>query len=91
MRIARAWSCPERRRAAARAVSAVAMAKLLGKLPYLRDGKTKCTDCDKPAQVYDHRDYSRPLEVEPVCQKCNIRRGPAKWIDTRTDWFGQGI
>lgn len=37
-----------------------------------------CTDCDKIAEVYDHRDYSRPLEVEPVCKSCNYKRGPGK-------------
>lgn len=36
-----------------------------------------CTDCDKRAFCYDHRDYRKPLEVEPVCQGCNNRRGPA--------------
>lgn len=37
----------------------------------------ECVDCGKPAYCYDHRDYSQPLLVEPVCQGCNIRRGPA--------------
>lgn len=36
-----------------------------------------CLDCGAPAQVYDHRDYNRPLDVEPVCHACNVRRGPA--------------
>lgn len=36
-----------------------------------------CLDCGAPAQVYDHRDYNKPLEVEPVCHACNIKRGPA--------------
>lgn len=36
-----------------------------------------CADCGSQAQVYDHRDYSKPLEVEPVCHSCNVRRGPA--------------
>lgn len=35
-----------------------------------------CSDCTKPAAVYDHRDYNRPLLVEPVCRSCNSRRGP---------------
>lgn len=40
--------------------------------------KTKfCVDCGKPAAHYDHRDYNRPLDVEPVCVRCNVRRGPA--------------
>jgi hypothetical protein len=37
-----------------------------------------CVDCGKPAQCYDHRDYSKPLDVEPVCTSCNLKRGPAK-------------
>ena len=36
-----------------------------------------CTDCDKQATDYDHRDYNKPLEVDPVCRGCNGRRGPA--------------
>lgn len=38
-----------------------------------------CTDCGAPAQEYDHRDYSKPLDVEPVCRPCNGRRGPGRW------------
>jgi hypothetical protein len=36
-----------------------------------------CVDCGEPAWGYEHRDYRKPLEVEPVCQACNNRRGPA--------------
>ena len=36
-----------------------------------------CVDCGAPATRYDHRDYGKPLDVEPVCHGCNIRRGPA--------------
>ena len=36
-----------------------------------------CVDCGKAAAVYDHRDYDRPLEVQPVCVSCNWHRGPA--------------
>jgi hypothetical protein len=36
----------------------------------------KCVDCGNPAECYDHRDYTRPLKVEPVCKACNNRRGP---------------
>jgi len=35
-----------------------------------------CVDCGKPAKDYDHRDYSRPLDVDPVCHGCNRLRGP---------------
>lgn len=62
----------------------------------IRDGKLKpireciCVDCGRPAQHYDHRDYNKPLVVDPVCAKCNSRRGPAirygrdakgKWLE----------
>lgn len=38
---------------------------------------TKCVDCGNPARDYEHRYYTRPLDVEPVCRGCNQRRGPA--------------
>ena len=53
-----------------------------GRLPRLQKfGKSlgiKCFDCGKPAMHYDHRDYSKPLEVSPVCASCNYRRGPGR-------------
>ena len=42
-----------------------------------RADEFECVDCGKPAYCYDHRDYSKPLDVDPVCNGCNIRRGPA--------------
>ena len=39
--------------------------------------ETKCVDCGKPARDYDHRYYSKPLAVVPVCRACNQKRGPA--------------
>ena len=46
---------------------------------YLQKPSTlTCLDCGQPAQVYDHRDYNKPLDVEPVCHACNVNRGPAK-------------
>ena len=36
-----------------------------------------CVDCGDQAHDYDHRDYSKPLDVVPVCRSCNLRRGPA--------------
>ncbi len=56
----------------------VSLAKKNGLLPAL-DGTIACTDCDKPAMEYDHRDYGRPLDVQPVCRSCNRRRGTAIW------------
>jgi hypothetical protein len=58
---------------------AVAAAIKAGKLSRL-DGSVPCVDCGKPATHYDHREYAKPLEVDPVCRSCNIRRGPAKDI-----------
>lgn len=46
-----------------------------GDLPKL-DGSVACTDCREPATEYDHRDYKKPMEVEPVCRACNQARGP---------------
>lgn len=43
-----------------------------------RPSEFQCVDCGRPAIEYDHRDYSKPLEVAPVCRSCNLRRGPAK-------------
>lgn len=37
-----------------------------------------CVDCGVQAQCYDHRDYLKPLDVVPVCHRCNKRRGPGK-------------
>lgn len=34
----------------------------------------KCTDCSKQAECYDHRDYTKPMDVEPVCLGCNSKR-----------------
>jgi hypothetical protein len=36
-----------------------------------------CVDCGGSASQYDHRDYTKPLDVDPVCRSCNARRGPA--------------
>lgn len=46
-----------------------------GLLPKAKD--CFCVDCGDPAFDYDHRDYNRPLDVQPVCRACNGRRGPA--------------
>lgn len=44
-----------------------------GKLPPATD--FDCVDCGKPATDYEHRDYTKPLEVVPTCRSCNLRRG----------------
>lgn len=49
----------------------------------VREGRLKpikqciCVDCGAPAHHYDHRDYNKPEEVDPVCARCNTERGPA--------------
>ena len=60
---------------ACRAHRAVLIAVKAGDLPPARE--QRCVDCGEPARNYDHRDYNRPLDVEPVCIACNRRRGPA--------------
>lgn len=56
--------------------SAVARARRRGELAPASN--FPCTDCGAQASAYDHRDYSFPLVVEPVCCGCNVRRGAAK-------------
>lgn len=53
----------------------VAAAIRVGFLPH--PTSCKCADCGMQATEYDHRDYNKPLEVEPVCRSCNFARGPA--------------
>lgn len=54
---------------------AVATAIREGRLS--RPNQHPCVDCGRRASQYDHRDYSKPLEVAPVCRRCNLARGPA--------------
>lgn len=62
-----------RRRAGVRAVW---LAIKAGQLP---PPKTLiCVDCGKGAFCYDHRDYRKPLAVDPVCKSCDSMRGPGK-------------
>ncbi len=46
-----------------------------GRLPNLRKVWTKCSHCPARATGYDHRDYDRPLDVAPVCHRCNAELG----------------
>lgn len=48
-----------------------------GRMPRARE--LYCHDCERPALDYDHRDYSQPLKVTPLCRSCNLMRGPAAW------------
>lgn len=58
------------------AMAAVFKAKNAGKLQPA--SSFPCVDCGAPAEHYEHRDYNRPLDVEPTCRSCNYRRGNAK-------------
>lgn len=58
------------------AIRFVHAAIIVGDLPYL-DGSIPCVDCGCPAAHYEHRDYWKPLDVEPTCVPCNFKRGPA--------------
>lgn len=60
---------------AVKAHQKVANAVHAGRIP--RADSQKCVDCGGRAYCYDHRDYTKPLEVEPVCGGCNKKRGPA--------------
>lgn len=65
----------QRRREQSRAIQRVNYAIRRGFLS--RPAEHACADCGAQATDYDHRDYTKPLEVEPVCSACNTRRGPA--------------
>jgi hypothetical protein len=71
----RCSKCRPARTAQEAAHSAVAVAIRKGQLAH--PSNFACEDCGEVASQYDHRDYSKPLEVAPVCAGCNVRRGPA--------------
>ncbi len=56
---------------------AVQRAVRRGDLPRLLESDVACVDCGKRALQWEHRDYTKQLEVEPVCIRCNNARGPA--------------
>lgn len=61
---------------------AVKKAIQLGFLPRL-DGSHLCVDCGAVATQYEHRDYTRVIDVEPVCASCNLRRPRAPMPQAR--------
>lgn len=65
----------KRAKVASIARSLVRRAMVKGILPF--PSSLKCADCGVRASCYDHRDYSKPLEVVAVCRRCNAARGPA--------------
>lgn len=59
-----------------RAYGRVYRAVRKGLLLDLKEWVVACVDCAvERATQYDHRDYSFPLLVDPVCRGCNKRRG----------------
>ena len=63
-----------------RAMREVAAAVRRGELLHVREHI--CLECNIWTAVhYEHRHYSKPLEVTPLCQGCNNKRGPA--LDVR--------
>lgn len=56
-------------------IRSVQRAVKIGWLPDLRSGEYACVDCNGVADRWEHRDYSKVLDVEPVCHKCNMARG----------------
>ena len=56
-------------------ISSVSTSVRRGELP--KPSTLACVDCGGEAEQYDHREYLRPLSVDPVCRSCNSRRGPA--------------
>jgi hypothetical protein len=62
----------------------VTLAVLEGYLPDLRRTAIRCADCANQATDWDHRDYCKPLDVDPVCRSCNMHRGPAAELPART-------
>jgi hypothetical protein len=72
------WSCYDSYGTifgATKAINAVQKAVKKGILPPVKT--LTCVDCGRPGECYDHRDYNKPLDVVPVCRKCNFRRGSA--------------
>ena len=50
----------------------VASAVRRGDLP--RVSTCDCVDCGIQAADYHHEDYSKPLDVEPLCRLCHVKR-----------------
>lgn len=69
------WGKWERKSGAQAAWNAVSAAVKRGDLSPATS--QVCVDCGEPATHYDHRDYNKPLDVQPVCRSCNKKRGAA--------------
>jgi len=60
----------------ARAAQILRRAKKRGQIAEIGPGML-CFYCSVQATEYDHRDYNKPLDVDPVCHSCNLLLGPA--------------
>lgn len=82
------WARPKdaQRKWASRAGSYVKAAVADGLLPDLGVVAIACVDCGARAVEWEHRDYEKPLDVEPVCRLCNKKRGTANWPQPRLNW-----
>lgn len=70
------WPCSlAHSREGAKAINRISAAVKWRHIP--RAATFACVDCGIPATEYDHRDYTKPRDVEPVCRPCNHKRGPA--------------
>lgn len=59
-----------------------------GKLINLKENYVACVDCKKiRATEWEHRNYNKPLDVEPVCHSCNLQRGSAMYKITVTKQY----
>ena len=47
-----------------------------GRIPNVKS--FSCVDCGEPATRYDHRNYTKPLKIDPVCNLCDNKRGQGK-------------
>jgi hypothetical protein len=63
------------------AAAQVARAIKYGELP--RPETLPCAYCGGSALIYEHRDYHRPLDVVPACDRCNHSQPPAS-LDPET-------
>lgn len=54
-----------------KAHNAVRLAKSMGTIPPASE--LQCYLCDNQAKYYHHDDYSKPLDIKPVCTQCHAR------------------
>ncbi len=77
------WTCISLRQVVNGALAAhKCVRNAIGRKEIPRADTLLCVDCGATARDYDHRDYSKPLEVEPVCSSCDKLRGPARPVLT---------